>query len=81
MYIKPKIESEQFYWDKQIERHQTGKKIRNLARKINYKPYTRLAKELGVSNKTIWALANGLATASKELTDRLEELLNEQKLR
>ncbi len=74
MYLKSKIENEKFYWDKQRERHQIAKRIRNLARKIDEKPYKQLAKDLGVSSKTIWALANGLATASEKLIREIGKL-------
>lgn len=77
MYFKANIEHELFYWNKQIERHRTGKRIRNLARKLNYKPYKKLAEKLKVNRRTIWAIANGLATASQELIERIEGLENE----
>ncbi len=77
MYSKAKIENEQFYWNKQIERHHIAKRIRNLARKINYKPYKQLARKLNISRKTVWALSNGLAIAGKNLIERLNKLENE----
>jgi len=77
MYSKSQIEKEGFYWQKQIDRHHIGKRIRNLARKMNYKPYKRLGKKLNVSPKTVWAIANGLATVSSELIERIKELENE----
>jgi len=80
MFLKSRIENEQFYWDKQIERHQIAKRVRNMARKIDEKPYKQLAKDLGISSKTIWALANGLATASEKLMKKISELENEIKL-
>jgi transcriptional regulator with XRE-family HTH domain len=76
MYLKS-IESEAHYWNKQIERHHLGKRIRNLARKNNYNPYRDLARKLKVSRKTIWALVNGLTTASQELIERIEGLEND----
>lgn len=76
MYLKS-IESEAYYWEKQIERHHLGKRIRKLARKTKYNPYRDLARKLKVSRKTIWALANGLATASQELIKRIEGLEND----
>ena len=77
MYVKACIEQESFYWHKQIERHRTAKRVRSLARTIKIKPYKKLASDLGISSKTVWALANGLATASKKLTDKIERLENE----
>jgi transcriptional regulator with XRE-family HTH domain len=74
------IESEDTFWKNQIKRHHLGKRIRKLARKINYKPYRHLARKLKVSRKTIWALANGLAIPSEELVERLEILENEKKI-
>jgi len=74
MYLKSNIEKEQFYWDKQIERHHIGKRIRKLARKINYKPYKKLSLEFEVSPKTIWAIANGLASVSVDFLEKLERL-------
>ena len=71
------MESEATFWHKQIERHHIGKRIRNLAREIEYKPYISLARKLKVSRKTIWALANGLATTSSGLIKRIEELENQ----
>jgi len=47
--------SEKYYWDKQIERHHIGKKIRNLARLYDDMPFKRIADELGISSKTVWA--------------------------
>lgn len=52
------LEDEQFYWDLQVERHQVGRKMRKLIRKIKYKPYKRLARYFGVSRQTIWDIAN-----------------------
>lgn len=80
MFLKAKIEGEQFYWDKQIERHHTGKRIRNLVRKINYKPYKQLSEDLNISRKTLWAIANGLATASPKLINKIERLEKFEKI-
>lgn len=77
MYSKASIEQEAFYWKKQIERHHVGKRVRNLARKLKYKPYKMLASSLNVKPKTIWAVANGLATASERLIKGIERLENE----
>jgi len=77
MFLKSKIENEKFYWNKQIERHHLAKRIRNLARRIDEKPYKQLARKLEISSKTIWALANGLTTASDELIRKISELENE----
>jgi len=77
MFLKSKIENEKFYWNKQIERHRIAKRIRNLARRIDEKPYKQLARKLEISSKTIWALANGLTTASDELIRKISELENE----
>jgi ribosome-binding protein aMBF1 (putative translation factor) len=82
MHSKVSVEQEGFYWKKQIERHHIGKRIRNLIRQeINKldkhdkeKPYKSLAAKLNVDRRTVWALANGLATASKDFIDRLEKL-------
>jgi len=76
MYSKSKIETERFYWDKQIERHHTGKRIRHLARQIKEMPYKKLAEKLSVNRRTIWAIANGLATASQDFISNLERLEN-----
>jgi ribosome-binding protein aMBF1 (putative translation factor) len=77
MYFKESIGNEQFYWDKQIERHHIGKRIRKLARKIKYKPYKQLAKKLEINRRTVWALANGLTTASRKILDKIESLEHE----
>ena len=74
MYSKSKIEREGFYWFRQIERHRIGKRIREFARKIEDRQYKKLSILLGVSRKTIWAIANGLATSSKSFLYRLERL-------
>lgn len=76
MYLKSKIETEGFYWKKQIERHHIGKRIRKLAREMNYKQYKNLGQELNVSPKTIWAIANGLASVSQSFIAKLERLEN-----
>lgn len=86
MHAKVSVEQEGFYWKKQIERHHTGKRIRNLIRKeINNldkhdkeKPYKFLADRLDIDRRTVWALANGLATASQELIGNIERLENEK---
>lgn len=77
MYSKDSIENEQFYWNKQIERHRIGKRVRNLARGIKSKPYKQLANKLEVNRRTVWAMANGLTTASQDFISKLERLENE----
>ena len=77
MALETILRHEQYFWDKQIERHHIGKRIRSLARKEKYNPYRHLAIKLKVSRKTIWALANGLAIASNELIERIERLEND----
>jgi len=74
MYSKSKIENEGFYWQNQIKRHHTGKRVRKLVRKINCKPYSKLSELLGISRKTIWAIANGLTTTSNEFLKKLDEI-------
>jgi hypothetical protein len=85
------IESEGTFWHNQIVRHHIGKTVRNLVRKELEKelakkkfdeksrinPFEIISRQLGVSRKTIWAIANGLTTASKSLMERIERLENE----
>jgi transcriptional regulator with XRE-family HTH domain len=75
-YLKLRESKEQYFWDKQIERHRLGKKIRKMLRKEKYNPYAHLSRRLKVSRKTIWALANGLTIPSRNLIERIEELEN-----
>ena len=74
MYAKSKIEAEGFYWQNQIIRHHIGKRVRKLVRKINCKPYSKLSKLFRVNRKTIWAIANGLTTASGNFLEKLNEI-------
>ena len=74
MYLKSKIEHEGHYWQNQIERHRLGKRIRKLVKKINYKPYKKLSEYFGISRKTVWAIANGLATTGNGFLEKLKEI-------
>ena len=73
-YLESIQRPEQYFWDKQIERHRLGKKIRKMLKKEKYNPCARLSKRLNISRKTIWALANGLASPSRELIEKIERL-------
>ncbi|MDD5013838.1 MAG: hypothetical protein PHW73_01885 [Atribacterota bacterium] len=47
-----------------------------MLRKEKYNACAKLARKLITSRKTIWALANGLASPSGELIERIERLEN-----
>jgi hypothetical protein len=82
LYFKTHLETEKFYWFKQIEIHHIAKRVRNLLRseienldkKEKDRPYIHLARKLEVSRKTVWSLAHGLAKASSGLIKRIEKL-------
>ena len=44
-----------------------------MASEIDNMPYSKLSDTFGVSRKTIWAIANGLTTISKDFLDRLND--------
>ncbi len=75
-YLQSIERQEQYFWNKQIERHRLGKRIRKMLRKEKYNACAKLARKLITSRKTIWALANGLASPSGELIERIERLEN-----
>jgi len=72
------IFNEQYYWDKIRQIHKNSKIIRCYARNNSDKSNKQLAKELDINRKTLWALVNGLATPSKKLLDKIQQIGGEQ---